>query len=404
MVEATSRPVTMAQVAEYAGVSQATVSRVLNGVTSVDPAIASKVTRAMAALNYSPSEAARSLVRGRSHTVALVVPDLENPMFQGVLKGFTLAAARDGYRVLVADSAENVDDETEIALEARGRCDALVLVSPRMSEADLHALVQRASPVVVINRDVDHAATPQLVVDYEGAVRELGQHLIDYGHRRIAYVAGPHASFANERRLQGLRRLERENPGIEILTVPAGSSMGAGYAAAERVLERGASAALAFNDLTALGLLSRLRELGVDVPGELSVAGMDDIPMARYAAPPLTTMSVPRIDIGRQAWVRMKESMADEPVAPALYYRPSLVARESTGPAFDASGWVGPARPMLRLGGTVVAQYDDGTTVDSVLSPRPFLDRVVSRAGTALTTRCPPTTRTTSASASRCPT
>ena len=183
--------------------------------------------------------------------------------------------------------------------------------------------------------------------------------------------------------------LERENPGIEILTVPAGSSMGAGYAAAERVLERGASAALAFNDLTALGLLSRLRELGVDVPGELSVAGMDDIPMARYAAPPLTTMSVPRIDIGRQAWVRMKESMADEPVAPALYYRPSLVARESTGPAFDASGWVGPARPMLRLGGTVVAQYDDGTTVDSVLSPRPFLDRVVSRAGTALTTTMP---------------
>ena len=115
MTEVTSRPITMAQVAQYAGVSQASVSRVLNGVATVDPAIVAKVNRAVAALNYSPSEAARSLVRGRSHTIALLVPDLENPMFQGVLKGLTVAAARDGYRVLVADSAEAVGVEAEIA-------------------------------------------------------------------------------------------------------------------------------------------------------------------------------------------------------------------------------------------------------------------------------------------------
>ena len=95
MSEVTSRPITMAQVAQHAGVSQASVSRVLNGVATVDPAIVAKVNRAVAALNYSPSEAARSLVRGSSHTIALLVPDLENPMFQGVLKGLTVAAARD---------------------------------------------------------------------------------------------------------------------------------------------------------------------------------------------------------------------------------------------------------------------------------------------------------------------
>ena len=124
MTEVTRAPSRWSQVAQYAGVSQASVSRVLNGVATVDPAIVAKVNRAVAALNYSPSEAARSLVRGSSHTIALLVPDLENPMFQGVLKGLTVAAARDGYRVLVADSAEAVGVEAEIAVEARSKCDA----------------------------------------------------------------------------------------------------------------------------------------------------------------------------------------------------------------------------------------------------------------------------------------
>ena len=185
--------------------------------------------------------------------------------------------------------------------------------------------------------------------------------------------------------------------------MPAGSSMGAGYAAAERVLERGASAALAFNDLTALGLLSRLRELGVDVPGELSVAGMDDIPMARYAAPPLTTMSVPRIDIGRQAWVRMKESMADEPVAPALYYRPSLVARESTGPGLrrERLGGTRPpdAAPGRHRGRAVRRRHDGGLGALAPAVPRPR--RLPGRHGRSRR-RCPPITPITSASASPC--
>jgi LacI family transcriptional regulator len=385
LTEVTSRPITMTQVAQYAGVSQASVSRVLNGVATVDPAIVAKVNRAVAALNYSPSEAARSLVRGRSQTIALLVPDLENPMFQGILKGLTVAAARDGYRVLVADSAEAVGIEAEIASEARSKCDALVLVSPRMPDADLRELIQRTTPVVVVNRRVDDSAAAQLSVDYATAVKELGVHLMGFGHRRIAYVAGPPLSWANDLRAQGLGELVRDNPGLEILTVPAGSSMEAGYDAADAVLETGATAAIAFNDLVALGLLSRLREVGVDVPDQLSIVGIDDIPQSRFAVPPLTTMSVPRIEIGRQAWNRMRQALEGETADHPLFYRPVLVARRSSGPASHASGWVGPARPVLRLGSTVVAQYEEGSTVDSVLSPRPFLDNVVSRAGTPLT-------------------
>lgn len=385
MTEVTSRPITMSQVAQYAGVSQASVSRVLNGVATVDPAIVAKVNRAVAALNYSPSEAARSLVRGSSHTVALLVPDLENPMFQGVLKGLTVAAARDGYRVLVADSAEAVGVEAEIASEARSKCDALVLVSPRMPDAELRDLIQRTTPVVVVNRRVDDSPASQLSVDYVSGVKELGVHLLGFGHRRIAYVSGPPLSYANDQRAQGLGELVREHPELEIITVKAGSSMEAGYDAADAVLETGATAAIAFNDLVALGLLSRLREVGVEVPDQLSIVGLDDIPQSRFAAPPLTTMSVPRHEIGRQAWNRMRQALDGEAADHPLFYRPVLVPRQSSGPASHASGWVGPARPVLRLGSTVVAQYDDGTRVDSVLAPRPFLDAVVSRSGTPLT-------------------
>lgn len=385
MVDVTSRAITMAQVARYAGVSQASVSRVLNGVATVDPAIVAKVNRAVAVLNYSPSEAARSLVRGRSHTIALLVPDLENPMFQGVLKGLTVAAAKDGYRVLVADSAEAADVEAEIALEARTKCDALVLVSPRMPDAELAELVQRAAPVVVVNRRQTDAGTPQLSVDYAAAARELAEHLVGFGHTRISYIGGPAGSYANELRLAGLAEFTRTHPDAELLTITAGSSMEAGYAAADRVLETGATGAIAFNDLVALGMISRLREVGVAVPDQISIAGIDDIPQARFAAPPLTSMSVPRAEIGRQAWSRLRDAIDGQPAASGLFYRPSLVARDSTGPATHASGWLGPARPVLRLGSTVVARYQDGTAVDSVLSPRPFLDAVISRAGTPLT-------------------
>ena len=324
-------------------------------------------------------------MRGRSQTIALLVPDLENPMFQGILKGLTVAAARDGYRVLVADSAEAVGVEAEIASEARSKCDALVLVSPRMPDPELRELIQRTTPVVVVNRRVDDTAAAQLSVDYGTAVKELGVHLMGFGHRRIVYVAGPPLSYANELRAMGLGELTRDHPDLEILTVSAGSSMEAGYDAADAVLETGATAAIAFNDLVALGLLSRLREVGVEVPEQLSIVGMDDIPQSRFAVPPLTTMSVPRIEIGRQAWNRMRQALEGETADHPLFYRPVLVPRRSSGPASHASGWVGPARPVLRLGSTVVAQYEEGATVDSVLSPRPFLDNVVSRRGTPLT-------------------
>lgn len=330
-----NRAVTIADVAARAGVSQASVSRVLNGKQSVDPAIVQAVQAAITALGYTPSVAARSLVHGRNDTIAMVVPDLENPLFQGILKGLSRAAATDGYRVLVADTAERVDEEEATALEARHRCDAIVLCAPRMPEERLQRLVARVAPVVVVNRPLPGAQVPIVGVDYARGIRDLVDHLHDLGHRRIAYLSGPTLSASNAERLRGVADAVAAEPGITIEVIEGGSRLDDGYEAAESVeamRREGVTAVIAFNDLVALGLMTRLRELGVEVPGDVSIAGFDDVPMARFATPPLTSMSVPRGEIGAQVWARLRTLISGGPIEHTVLYRPRLEARESTGP------------------------------------------------------------------------
>lgn len=330
-----SRATTIADVAAHAGVSQASVSRVLNGKQTVDPAIVQRVQASIATLGYSPSVAARSLVHGRNDTIAMVVPDLENPLFQGILKGLSLAAASDGYRVLVADTAEQVDDEEATAIEARHRCDAIVLCAPRMPEQRLRRLVAQVAPVVVVNRPLPDADVPIIGVDYVRGIRDLVEHLLGLGHRHLAYVSGPATSASNAERLRGVEEAEQVHPDLRIDVVPGGSRLEDGYALAEAVLgarAEGATAVIAFNDLVALGLMTRLRQLGIDVPRDLSIAGFDDVPMAGFATPSLTSMSVPRGEIGAQVWARLRTLIAGGPIEHSVLYRPRLEARESTGP------------------------------------------------------------------------
>lgn len=328
-----SRATTIADVAAHAGVSQASVSRVLNGRASVDPDIVQRVQASIAELGYRPSPTARSLVNGRNNTIAMVVPDLENPLFQGILKGLSVSAARDGYRVLVADTAESVDDEASIAAEARQRCDAIVLCAPRMPEARLRDLVEELAPAVVVNRPLPGADVPVVGIDYVRGIRDLVDHLHGLGHRRIAYVSGPPTSASNAERRRGVDEALAANPDVRIDVLPGGSRLDDGYAATDDVIAAhrdGCTAVIAFNDLVALGLMTRLHELGIDVPGDLSIAGFDDVPMAAFATPPLTSMSVPRAEVGGQAWSRLRTLIDGGPIEHSVLHRPRLEARGST--------------------------------------------------------------------------
>lgn len=326
------RRATIADVAAEAGVSRATVSRVMNGLSTVEPAIADRVRDAAERLHYRPSETARNLSLGRTHTVAVVVPDLGNPMFQAILRGVTRAAAFDGYRVLVGDTQEAANAEMDAAIEARRRCDALVLCAPRMDDDRLRDVLAATAPLALVNRVTADQSVPQVAMDYGQAISLIIEHLVGLGHRHLVYLGGPVASASNRLRIAALDAAPTRHPGLRIDRVEVGASLEDGWSAAETVLDTDATAVVAYNDLVALGLLSRLRELDIPVPGRLSVVGVDDIPYARFSEPTLTTVSVPQDELGVAVWHRLYGAMSGEPTGGPLWLEGSLQVRESSGP------------------------------------------------------------------------
>ncbi|MDQ0277888.1 LacI family transcriptional regulator [Arthrobacter silviterrae] len=329
----------ISDVAARAGVSLATVSRVMNGNQTVDAQIAERVRIAASELKYQPNPTGRNLARGKTDTIGVVVPDLGNPTFQGVLRGVSRAAAQDGYRVLIADSSEVSSEEAILAGEARRRCDGVVLCAPRMGAAELEELAPSLHPLVLVNRATNATGSPSVIVDYGRGIQDLAAHLVGLGHTRLAYVAGPASSSSHRLRLAGLDAFKASHSGIEVQVFSNGSTFEDGHSSAGDVLASGATGIMAFNDLTAMGLLSALNERGIRVPEDLSVTGFDDIPFARYTTPPLTTATVPIQDVGEQAWAQMKELLNRAPNAAAeagepasTTFTPTLTVRGSTAP------------------------------------------------------------------------
>lgn len=325
----------IAAVAAAAGVSPATVSRVMNGNYTVDAQIAARVRQVATELNYQPNPLGRSLVLGKTETIGVIVPDLANPTFQAALHGVSRAAAKDGYRVLIADSAETTREEPILSSEMRRRCDGVILCAPRMSIEQLSGIAESLRPLVLINRPDDIPETPSFSVDYGHGITELAEHVLSLGHRRIAYLAGPARSVSHGVRLASLEKFAAAHPEVELRFLEAGSSFESGHSAVDKVLDAGVTAVLAFNDLVAMGLLSGLHERGVKVPEDISVTGFDDIPFASYTMPPLTSAEVSIDVVGERAWQSMRSLLRKEPGEGPLKhtFEPTLRPRGSTGPA-----------------------------------------------------------------------
>lgn len=388
-------------VAKLAGVSPSTVSRVMNGNPAVRPSTVEKVRSAASQLDYVPSTAARSLSLGRTNTVAFLLPDLSNPMFQQVLRGANRAAAAAGYRLLVTDSVGDADAEACLAIEARRRADALLLCSPRMSPRDLRRVLDAADPVVLINRAAEAAGSPVVSVDYAEGSRALMRRLMRQRHRAFVYLAGPARSISNREREQALRALVREHEGVTLKILRVDGAIEDGYAALGPVLDSGATAVLCYNDAVAIGLLGKLNEAGVSVPGDISVAGYDDIPFARYVTPSLTTVSVPKEDLGRHAWEQVERVLRGDTSPASLTFAPRLVERTSTGPAprqaitltprdvpNTALAWSRADDDIdveLSLAGGLLARYERRPVMPDVYSPRPYLHPIYTLSGSVLT-------------------
>jgi len=415
MARALKGNVTIGEVATAAGVSRATVSRVMNHLSTVEPEMARRVRAAAEELQYRPSSVARSLSLGRTNSVAFVVPDLSNPMFQQILRGTMAAAAPHDFRMLVAESPENPDDEAESALEARLRCDALVLVSPRMSDDALRDLLPQVRPAVLVNRSIDESGTPTLLVDYASGIAEIIAHVVTLGHRDLVYLSGPSRSASNTARIDALRAAARRYPELVVRTLRGGATVDAGYSSADAVLASRATAVVAFNDLVAFGLLARLNEYGVAVPGDISIVGFDDIELARYATPSLTTAAVPQVEVGGRAWELLQAVIDGESSGQQrIHFTPRLEIRASTGPVPPARRATPPSsstsdldqlppgatRPALSwrleestavLEGpdVALARYAPGDRMPPVHAPRPYLHPVRTLKGIALTETSP---------------
>lgn len=396
-----NKPATIADVARLAGVSPATVSRVINGNTKVQSETVQRVLEAAGELSYVPSTAARSLSLGRTKVVSLLVPDLSNPMFQQVLRGAHSAAAADGYRLLVSDTVEEPDSEPELARETRRHSDALILCAPRMPELELERVLEQARPVVLVNRDTERSDVPVLRAEYGEGAQALAELLHKHGHRSFAYLAGPESSVSNGVRIAALEQFAASNSGVTVTSLPCGAWIDDGAAAVPSVLGSGATAILAYNDLVALGLIGRLREAGIAVPEDISVVGYDDIPFARYATPPLTTVSVPHETLGRYAWEMTKRVLDSNPETHALKFAPRLMDRGSAGPAPRTALPGAPAdltdRQLawrrddddvavdLTINGALLTRYERRPIMPSVYGPRPYLHPVSTLAGSTLT-------------------
>lgn len=325
---------TIHDVAQQAGVSISTVSRSFTAPSMVRQTTLQRVLLAADEVGYRPNRAARSLITGKTANIGVIVPDLGNPFFPAVVKGAQARALRADYSVFLADTDEDPDLEVNLIKALAKQVDGIVLCSSRMSDGQLRE-VGSSTALCFVNRKV--AGVPVVLMDSADGMRQAVEHLAALGHRRMAYLAGPRASWSNRERRRGMRVASRST-GVEVVEFgPFDPRFEAGMQAADLVLATDVTAVLAYNDLIALGVLSRLADRGVAVPGEMSVLGFDDIAFAPMCTPPLTTVAMPNESAGRIA-VELLLDWLDQRSLGHTGRRQrmlgtQLIVRSSTGPA-----------------------------------------------------------------------
>jgi LacI family transcriptional regulator len=326
--------VTIREVAEKAGVSVATISRVLNGKGPVRESTSRRVLETAQALRYSPHGVARSLSMRRANTIGLLLPDLHGEFFSEVIRGIDTEARRSGYHLLVSGFHSDQGEMKSVLAAMRGRVDGLIVMSPDRDADTLLGQLPLGVPTVLLN-SVGEAARTITIDNYGGAVAMV-EHLRSLGHRRIAFICGPEGNADAGERLRGYRDAAGDTAHGE---VPGDFSEAAGFAAARELIasDPRPSAIFAANDAMAIGALSALREAGVAVPLEIALAGFDDIPIARYITPPLTTVNVEIAELGRRAFEHLEQRLNDPMQDPETEVLPTtLVIRASSGARRDS--------------------------------------------------------------------
>jgi LacI family transcriptional regulator len=337
---------TMRDVAAVAGVSHQTVSRVINDEARVLDATRERVLDAIRSLGYEPNAVAQSLASNRSHTIGMVAPDISDHAFGQAAAGAEAAARRRGFFLIVGTVEDQLagDEPAYLRLMLQRRVEGLIIARPSRELEGSKLLAEAASrvPIVTIAPHRNRPGVSMVDVDNRRGGLEATSYLVAKGHRAIATITGPIEWTSAAARLEGYRRaLRAAGVAEDASLIESGEDWGlqAGQEAVRRLLDRGShfTAIVAQSDLLALGAISELRERGLKIPAQMSVIGYDDIPVARFVDPPLTTIQQPMREVGAAAAgividsiVSQRSGGMPEPIRQRLHA--PLVVRKSVAP------------------------------------------------------------------------
>ncbi len=317
--------VTIRDVAAASGVHVSTVSRAFSAPHKVNPETRTRVLAIAEGLGYRPNRAARALTTGRTHNIGLIVADIANPFFPPLIKAAQAQARLRDYHVFVADTDEDPRAEEQVIQNLTKQVDGVLLCSPRLSNRVIERLHAEV-PFVVVNRRV--RGMPTVLMDVRHGATLAIDHLTGLGHRRLALVTGPSGSWTSKE----MQAAAAARSDVEVVFLgPNPPTEAGGLAAASDVLAAGVTGVLAYNDLVAIGLMEGLIDRGADVPGDVSVIGVDDIVSGRLSRPRLTTISMPTSAAGRTAVDMLLQSAVPEATTGVVMLETGLIVRESTG-------------------------------------------------------------------------
>ncbi|WP_342315274.1 LacI family DNA-binding transcriptional regulator [Lysobacter sp. FW306-1B-D06B] len=326
--------VTIKDVARVAQVSVATVSRALNGHGNVAEDVRNRVFAAAQELRYTPHAAARSLSSRRTQTLGVVLPDLHGEFFSELIRGIDQIARAQRLHLLVSSYHGNPEEQGAALRAMRGRVDGLIVMSPFVETPSLGEHLDPSLPTLLINSQAELDGTAVLGVDNYGGAVTMVEHLVAIGHRRIAFIAGPTGNFDAHERLRGYRdALAQRLPGTAEWVLQGDFSEASGHRAGHELLAAAQrpDAVFAANDMMALGCLFAFAQAGVNVPGDIAVAGFDDIPLARYVHPALTTIRVNIAELGARAARLLIAQVAGDAASESSVLSTELIVRESSG-------------------------------------------------------------------------
>ncbi|NUT20701.1 MAG: LacI family DNA-binding transcriptional regulator [Hamadaea sp.] len=323
----------LAEVAKHVGVSQATVSRVLNDKPGISVATRAAVLTALDVLGY---ERPAKLRGDRARLVGLILPEMQNPIFPAFAEVVAGALAKRGLSpVLCPRTVDGVSEADYLTLLLDQHVSGVILASGNYQYAHAdhtpYAVIRdRSLPAVLLNAAVPGLGLPRVSTDDDHALEQAYRHLVALGHQRIGLIAGPSDHVPSVRKISAYRRL---NPGAGLIAY-AGFSMEEGHAAAQSLLDAGATGIVCASDAIALGVIRAARRRGLSTPADVSVIGCDDSSLMTYTDPPLTTIRQPVLAMGEAAVALLLGQLDGAPPGDdELLFEPELVVRETTGPA-----------------------------------------------------------------------